>query len=207
MDKNRVEISLEGVRELLSHLQNEVVTLEAQHDQVLALLRKLEETADVDELTGLMRRKSFFQKWRAVLEDCERKVDECAVLMVDVDHFKQLNDDFGHAVGDEVLARVGRLLKQFESDHCWVGRYGGEEFCIAVRGSQEEALEMAERIREVMTHLHEEGATLVPRECTVSIGVAPSNTQDFNETSLMERADQALYQAKRTGRNRVVLAA
>jgi diguanylate cyclase (GGDEF)-like protein len=190
---------------------------------VLQVLRKFEDVANIDDLTGLLRRRSFFQKWEALLDECQRLNQESGVLMIDIDHFKRINDTHGHATGDEVIRNVASLLKQFESPDCIVGRVGGEEFAVAVRGSKSEISGVAELIRKGAEKLGADSAEL---KCTLSIGVATEDTSSTSPESsrlqgrgadrrvadrrkaaeLMNSADEALYEAKEKGRNRVCMA-
>lgn len=210
MDRERLEASLEGIRHLLSHLHGEVTALEESYSQVLLVLRKLEGACNIDDLTGLMRRRSFFQKWEALLRECQSLNEGCGMLLIDIDHFKRINDTHGHPTGDEVIKRVASLLKQFESSDCFVGRYGGEEFAIAIRGSDAELLGTAELIRRGAEKLHgpvmdENGkpSETVQWKCTLSVGMASAHKEGYDAPRLLEAADKALYEAKNRGRNQV----
>ena len=154
MDPEHLEKNLEGIRHLLSHLHGEVTVLEESYSQVLRVLRRLEDACEIDDLSGLMRRGAFFRKWEALLEECRRLNENCGVLLIDIDHFKQVNDTHGHMTGDEVIKRVGSLLKQYESPNCISGRYGGEEFAMAVKGSDAEILGLAEFVRRGLERMH-----------------------------------------------------
>ena len=213
MDQERLEASLEGIRHLLSHLHSEVSTLEAGYTQVLRVLQKFEEACDIDDLTGLMRRRSFFHKWEKLLNECRELNETCGILLIDVDHFKQVNDTHGHPTGDEVLKGISSLLKQYESPHCFCGRYGGEEFAVAVRGTDAELLGLAEFIRRGAEKLHGpvigpdgESSERAEWKCTLSVGLASAPEQSFDASRLLTAADQALYKAKKKGRNRVCAA-
>jgi diguanylate cyclase (GGDEF)-like protein len=210
MDRENLETSLAGIRHLLSHLHGEVTALEESYSQVLLVLRRLEGVANVDDLTGLMRRKAFFDKWQGLLKECEKVQQNAGILLIDIDHFKQVNDTHGHPTGDEVLKRVSGLLKQFESPSCFVGRYGGEEFAVAARGTDAELMGLAEFVRRGAEKLH--GPVLgsdgnpqpgVIWKCTLSVGVATSGKDGFDTTRLLKKADEALYTAKKKGRNQV----
>lgn len=211
MSQERLEASLEGIRHLLSHLHGEVAVLEEGYSQVLMVLRKLEGACNIDDLTGLMRRNAFFRKWEAMLEECQRSNQGCGVLLVDIDHFKRVNDTHGHPTGDEVIKRLAGLLKQYESPDCVVGRYGGEEFVVAIRGTDAEILGQAEMIRRRAERLH--GPVLdregkpdgkVEWKCTISVGMASARIEDcFDAPRLLKAADVALYEAKQKGRNQV----
>src|SRR3954463_14083036 len=112
-NQERLEASLEGIRHLLSHLHGEITTLEDSYSQVLLVLRKLEGVANVDDLSGLLRRKPFFQKWEALLNECKKVNENCGMLLIDIDHFKKINDTHGHPTGDEVIRKISSLLKQY----------------------------------------------------------------------------------------------
>jgi diguanylate cyclase (GGDEF)-like protein len=209
--QEKLEASLEGIRHLLSHLHGEVTALEASYSQVLHVLRRFEDKCDTDDLTGLLRRGSFFQKWEALLAECERLNQNCGVLMIDIDHFKKVNDTHGHPTGDEVLKRVGEMLKQYVSPDCIVGRLGGEEFVVGIKGSDAEMLGLAEFIRRGAERLHGPvvGADGKPSgsvewKCTLSVGMASAiKAKNYDSSRLMKCADEALYVAKEKGRNQV----
>jgi len=210
MDRDRLETSLEGIRHLLSHLHGEVTTLEDSYNQVLLVLRKLEGAANIDDLTGLLRRRSFFQKWNALLEECQKLNEVCGVLVIDIDFFKKINDTHGHPTGDEVIKRVSSMLKQYESPNCIVSRYGGEEFAVAIRGTDAEILGVAEFIRRGAERLHGpvvgpdgQATSNVSWKCTLSVGMASSSKTGYDAAKMMKSADDALYVAKQKGRNQV----
>src|SRR5262245_5203276 len=144
MNQEHLESSLKEIRHLLSHLHGEVTELEASYSKLLLVLERFEGQADFDDLTGLLRRRAFFRKWQTLLSTCEKMNERCCVLMIDIDHFKKINDTHGHPTGDEVIKRVASLLKQYESPTCFVSRLGGEEFAIAARATDAEMLGMAE---------------------------------------------------------------
>ena len=127
-------------------------------------------------------------------------------MMIDVDHFKSINDQHGHLVGDEVLCRLVSVITSTLRKQDYLARYGGEEFCILMPATSEiEALVIAERLRTFYagTNMGDEDA---PWYSTISIGVTDSVTSGFEFESLIEGADRALYLAKQTGRNRVISA-
>jgi diguanylate cyclase (GGDEF)-like protein len=213
MDREQptMETRLEEIRHLLSHLHGEVTALESSYTQVLSVLRKFEKAADTDDLTGLLRRRSFFQTWEALLSQCQHLNEACGVLMIDIDHFKRVNDTHGHATGDEVIKRVASLLKQYESPTCIVSRLGGEEFAVALKGTDAEILGVAEFIRRGAEKLHgpvigSDGEPLenVEWKCTLSVGMASARgSAGFDASRLLKCADEALYEAKQKGRNQV----
>lgn len=210
MNPERLETSLEAIRQLLSHLHGEITTLEDSYQQVLRVLKRFEHVANIDELSGLMRREAFFQKWNELLEECRKVERATGVLLIDIDHFKRVNDQHGHATGDEVIRRVSELLRRYESPDCITGRYGGEEFAVAIRGSDAEILGTAELIRRGVEKLH--GPVVGPDgeldnsvewRVTLSLGMASTTRHKYNAQELISAADDALYKAKRKGRNQV----
>jgi diguanylate cyclase (GGDEF)-like protein len=155
----------------------------------------------IDPLTGLANRRFFMSDADAAIARRSSRNEPLAVLLADLDHFKKINDVFGHAIGDQVLKIFAAVLNRTVGTNDLVGRIGGEEFAILLPGSDEAAaLELAERIREAFA----QGAAEVEGRAvaaTVSIGVSASRIGDL--TGLLARADGALYQAKKSGRNRV----
>lgn len=155
--------------------------------------------ATLDALTSVLTRKALDR----ALAQLEHEDAEIALVFLDVDHFKAINDGSGHAVGDRVLAAVGRLLRDHVRPSDVVGRFGGEEFVVALRdASPEAARRVADRIRQSISSSTIAG---LPRRVTVSAGVACRGAGEPLE-SLVARADLALYAAKRAGRNRVLIA-
>ena len=210
----QLEESLKEIKALLSHLHGEVAALESSYFQVLQALRRTESAADLDDLTGLWRRRAFFRKWDALLRECGKLGENCGVLMVDIDHFKRINDTHGHPTGDDVIKRIAAMLKQFEAPgKVHVGRLGGEEFVVAIRGSDAETLGIAEMIRRGGERLHgpvmdKDGNPMsnVKWRCTLSVGMASSKKDGMNPSRLLKAADEALYTAKKKGRNQVFAA-
>jgi diguanylate cyclase (GGDEF)-like protein len=166
--------------------------------------RKLREIAAHDGLTGLYNHKTFRSLLAAELERCRRYGHRSALLMVDIDHFKRVNDRYGHPAGDRVLAelsrRLGRTVRAVDS----VSRYGGEEFAIILPETPlEEAVRVAERLRQAVSS---QPIAVVDGETvtvTVSIGAAVTVVQPVCADVLIEEADRALYAAKTGGRDRV----
>lgn len=171
------------------------------------MVAQLEETSSTDALTGLPNRRSLFGEGLRLAGACLRGGGPCAVLMIDLDHFKQINDSHGHAAGDRALAHVAGLIRSAARASDLVARYGGEEFVVlAPNAGPREARVLAERIR---TRVAAEACPLPSGgfSCTVSIGAAAleaggNDAQRAFEEAL-QRADQALYRAKDQGRNRV----
>ena len=163
-----------------------------------------EARASTDALTGLPNRR-YFDEYVAMLARRRRAEDRVGVLMIDIDHFKAVNDTHGHAVGDDVLRAVGGAIAQAVREDDVPARFGGEEFSVLLRNpSPDVAIEVAERVRRTVAQL-DLTKVGVP-SVSVSVGVAVARKPDSPLTELIEAADGALYEAKRGGRDRVVAA-
>jgi diguanylate cyclase (GGDEF)-like protein len=157
-----------------------------------------------DALTGLPNRLAVEERLRAEsLRRSARRGTACAVLMIDIDFFKPINDTHGHATGDEVLAQVARLLAATVRESDFVARYGGEEFLVLL---PETTLAGARTVAEKLRDVVEASPHPVAGRMTVSIGLAMAEQLTGDLAAVMAQADAALYEAKRTGRNRVVVA-
>ncbi|MCE8034511.1 GGDEF domain-containing protein [Billgrantia tianxiuensis] len=189
-----------------------VVSLAANHFQ-LSLLLRLYRQATHDPLTGLFNRGALevhlekIQAWQRETEGQDSLGHvPCSLLMLDLDHFKRINDSYGHSVGDGVLCQFAELLVRQTRRHDCVARYGGEEFVIILVGSgPARALEVAERIRFAVEKTEFRGHDDEPIPVTTSIGVTRLE-QDEPPREALRRADEALYRAKREGRNQVISA-
>lgn len=165
---------------------------------------RVKQLAYVDGLTGIHNRRFFEMRIGEELERAARFQGRMAVIMVDIDLFKQLNDEFGHLLGDEVLRSVAIVLKQQLRKVDMVCRFGGEEFAIVLpETSGENAATVAEKLRRHIANFPFAG---VPRPVTISCGVADYPLHGTSRDEVMAAADAALFRAKRTGRNRVVTA-
>jgi diguanylate cyclase (GGDEF)-like protein len=168
------------------------------------LIRELELQASRDTLTGLVNRRYLLAEANQQLQTALRTPHRLALLIIDLDHFKQINDQYGHLAGDEVLVAVVDAFKRHLRTGDCLGRLGGEEFALFMPGAtQAEATDMAERLRQAAAalQLNLQGH---PLRQTVSIGIALLQKDDVSLSTLMHRADQAMYAAKTQGRNRVV---
>lgn len=164
---------------------------------------QLEAKSSRDQMTGFLNREAFFETFK----QARRKSDVGALALIDADHFKTVNDTYGHLVGDEALKLISGAIRSSIREHDIAGRVGGEEFCVFLPGAQEEeAAQISERIRAEVEKLsfRPDGGPRHP--LTVSIGVALTNGQQPT-SQVMRRADRCLYDAKEQGRNAVVLAA
>ena len=190
-----------------AELEQRMLSLQRENLDLIVRNRTLSEVSSRDSLTGLYNRWFVMEKIDSELNRSLRHGSPMSLLMLDVDHFKRVNDTWGHTVGDQVLQAIGQLLR----DSCRVydvpGRYGGEEFCIVLPETHTgNTTAVAERIRRRL-----ESTTLPCGDdsitVTASIGIAGMNEAGEGEmlspAGLIERADQALYRAKHRGRNRV----
>jgi diguanylate cyclase (GGDEF)-like protein len=163
---------------------------------------ELERLSTTDILTGLGNRRHLMNLLPQEIERARRAGQPFSILMLDVDHFKEYNDEHGHQAGDEVLARVGTVLQGGIRPYDCAARYGGEEFLVVLSGvSLDDARDCAERIRKKV-----QGERFDGRTVTVSIGVAEYPTHGESENAIIAQADAALFRAKRAGRDRVVCA-
>lgn len=175
--------------------------LERSHRDLENANEQLRRLAVTDELTGLSNRRAFEERLRLEFSMARRRRRELSVLILDVDNFKNINDRFGHAAGDEVLRRLGRLLKTTVRLPDLAVRYGGEEFVILLPESGEEGA--AGLSRRLMNRVAEEIWDNEP--ITISIGMAALNQSMESGLEIVTLADEALYAAKRAGKNRAVL--
>jgi diguanylate cyclase (GGDEF)-like protein len=165
---------------------------------------RTQQLAYLDGLTGIFNRRFFEMRIREELERAQRYNTNLAVVMLDIDYFKKLNDEFGHLLGDEVLRQVSTIFQQHLRKGDVVCRYGGEEFALLLpQTSGENAYEVAEKLRRTVETYHFPG---VPRPVTISAGVAAFPACGKTRDEVVSAADAALYHAKLSGRNRVISA-
>ena len=186
----------------------EVIAMQAAQAVLRAqLFEAMERMATTDGLTGLLNHRTFQQRFDEVLAQARRYGRKVSVLLTDVDHFKSVNDTYGHPTGDLVLKGVARVLKEKARDTDIVARYGGEEFAIVMPETDGKGAHViAERIREaIMAEVFqsEQG----PLKVTLSVGVATYPDSHQDKQGLFDLADQCLYFAKRNGRNQSVTVA
>ncbi len=162
---------------------------------------RLRELASTDELTGLMTRRALRELSPVLVQHEQRRDREVALLMLDIDHFKRINDQFGHPMGDAVLKQVALALRSQLRPDALLARYGGEEFVAVVPvDSLPTARRVAERLREAIASLDWRGLLSLPGGVTVSVGVSMLGRGEELDAG-MKRADEALYRAKHEGRN------
>ena len=169
----------------------------------MKLEKYLESLATIDGLTGVLNRRAWMEKAQEELERAKRYKYPFAIVMLDIDDFKRVNDTWGHLAGDNVLRTIGNILKECSRKVDCPGRYGGEEFVLLMpHTTGEDALVVAERLRKTI----EETNMGVPTKITATFGVSwfdPENP-DFDLDQILLKADKALYYGKRIGKNRVV---
>jgi len=154
-----------------------------------------------DDLTGLFNRRYFDEAIASEVIRATRYNRDLSLIFMDVDHFKNFNDELGHQLGDAALRKISAILKEVVRETDIATRYGGEEFVVILpETSKEDARAVAEKIRETIASAVIDGAT---KKVTISAGVATFGPDGRNAAELIGRADQAVYQAKRDGRDRV----
>lgn len=214
--------SLNQQNELLK-LQQEVTTTAVQNARLSILLlltvlgfavvwalrtrrmqRHFQQLAQSDSLTGAASRPHFMTHGRHLLDKAQRSGGQAALLIMDLDFFKTVNDEHGHAVGDEMLRRAADCCRETLAPHGLFGRLGGEEFGFILPGkSVTEAIELADACRQAVHTIHY-GPPEQPSRLSASFGVTSTTEEGFDLRDLLVAADGALYEAKRKGRNRVV---
>ncbi|GGC82910.1 sensor domain-containing diguanylate cyclase [Undibacterium terreum] len=208
MDTQMRALSGQQVR-LLTRLSGQVmalIELRAKDRELSASLNVMQKLATYDDLTGLLNRRALLARLQEEVERARRIVHPLSVIMLDLDHFKQINDTHGHMAGDVVLHGVGKFLRERLRVTDSAGRYGGEELCLILPGtSLEDAAAVAEKLRQAL-----ETAEFVTSAgsiaATASFGVVAGQPgPKLSTSSLLDAADQAMYRAKENGRNRVEL--
>lgn len=165
--------------------------------------RQLEHHASIDNLTGLFNRGWLNKKFNSLLERCKKDQKAFSYLMLDIDHFKKVNDNYGHLVGDLVLQKTAEMLNNIVRTADYVVRYGGEEIAILLpNATADNAVKLAERICKIISYNEIEYETNKTLTITLSIGVS-TLTNNESTTELIKLADTALYYAKAHGRNQV----
>jgi diguanylate cyclase len=172
-------------------------------------LGQVQNEAATDPLTSLLNRRGFDRDVAALMVSRKHGLFGCSLLIGDIDHFKRVNDTYGHPFGDQVIKGVAQIIKQVVKGEDMAARLGGEEFAVLLPDTPlQGAMSVAERIRKAVgkTRITKSGADGVANQITLSLGVAAAEDGDSLE-GLLKRADRALYRAKQSGRNRVKCAA
>lgn len=192
VDRSGNLLWIEGILEDITERINAEKTL---HEKKL----ELEKLATTDILTGSYNRYSIMEQIKEEIHRHKRKEEAFSIIMYDFDHFKQINDNFGHIAGDHVLKEATKAIRQVIREIDKIGRYGGEEFLILLPFSDlSNALEVAQRVKDAVAFYHFEDVGQV----TISLGVAQYDKNESLE-SLLKRVDEKMYQSKYSGRNKV----
>jgi two-component system chemotaxis response regulator CheY len=180
-----------------------IVKLETGLSESLA---REEERSGLDSLTGLPNRRALHARARAEMSRAEREKTSVGVVMMDVDHFKRINDQLGHAAGDDALRLVADVLRSGKRDYDFPGRWGGEEFLVILPGaSLDHAVAVAERLRVSMSlvRLRLPGSEALVLESSFGVSSASPGKSPIGLDEFLRQADDAMYRAKAAGRNRV----
>ncbi|HEY3329419.1 MAG TPA: GGDEF domain-containing protein [Capsulimonadaceae bacterium] len=197
-------ITLASVASLLVSVGVTILNNSRAHKDLALLHREMEGLASIDPLTGLRNRRGFMQVGEAVVTLAARHDKPVSLLMCDIDHFKNVNDTFGHDVGDRVLEAVAFAIQSGLRENDIAGRLGGEEFAILLGDTDISGAEtVAEHIRDAVSRIDQPLG--LSSTVTVSIGIADRHEGAPDLKSLLRLADEALYKAKHSGRNRWVL--
>jgi diguanylate cyclase (GGDEF)-like protein len=201
---NEVSYLTQVFNHMVSSLRRGQAEISQAHEALIEKNRELHLLSITDGLTGLFNRKHLMDLFDMEMARTRRYRIPFTVMIADIDHFKKINDTYGHLAGDSVLRRIADTLVQVvrECDH--VGRYGGEEFLIILPNSDAiGAMQMAQRIREKISQVrfHNDGNTI---SMTISVGVAQCVDGKDSVEAILSRADTALYQAKANGRNQAI---
>ncbi|PCJ21886.1 MAG: hypothetical protein COB04_01495 [Gammaproteobacteria bacterium] len=196
-DITELEIKNKELREAFEKLEESKQEILRQNHELLVLATR-------DPLTDLLNRRSLFESFDSLLAEAQEDQSPLCCIMVDIDHFKAVNDNFGHAVGDKVIKVVANILIETARQIDIVGRFGGEEFVVILPGLDiKGAANVGERIRQVIEGVDGNSFPGLP-SITSSFGVSTLTPQIGSSNELLELADKALYVAKESGRNRVI---
>ncbi|MEM1067769.1 MAG: diguanylate cyclase [Planctomycetota bacterium] len=191
------------VEEHRAELERMLSLLRSSRDEIKRKNSELEILATQDALTGCLNRRAFFETFESLWSEAKALSTPLSCIMIDVDHFKNVNDTYGHHTGDEVLRQVSKVVRRLHKEDGVVCRYGGEEFCVLLpHYDLNRALEAAEQTREAIAAIR----LLEPSQLrlTASLGVSELRFDPSDPQDLINQADVCLYVAKREGRNRVI---
>ena len=188
---------------VISELQKTLLVMEANYQKAVSNLNLLKDKVEKDDLTSLLRRNSFLKRMHKLLMESYIDGKEVHVVMIDLDHFKRINDKYGHQTGDVVLERVSELIRAYLRPQDIAGRYGGEEIIVAMQTNYAEAVGIAEKIRQAVreNRMKSAGHSDQNFNVTLSVGIASSYRFGFDGRALIQKADEALYISKAAGRD------
>lgn len=196
--KKAVEERNRWKKKAINELEQVRKELESKQKELLELNETLQRLAITDELTGLHNRRSYSKSLSQNLSLYKRTSNPFSLLMIDIDHFKHINDTYGHLTGDQILKELALILEDQSREYDIVARYGGEEFALILPNTNmDDSIVIAERIRRSI-----EIATWTIPSVTVSIGIATSMIGE-TKRAIQSRADEALYLSKNKGRNQI----
>ena len=199
--------SLTGNVERMCMLVYDVTDQASSQLNIEGLNNQLTEMSRVDGLTRLYNRRYWQERFQSLYRLAKRRESANTAVMLDIDHFKAVNDNYGHQAGDKVIQTLAQIIKKQTRETDLAGRYGGEEFAIILAdASGDGAMQVAERIRKAAeaTEVTHDGQSI---RFTVSLGLAEFSPAFHNEMQWLDLADQALYEAKENGRNQAILRA
>ena len=218
------EISLLDQKNKVLELENQIIESAAEKKQILISLLviavlslvcwgaltkraqyRLKDRAEHDELTGIFNRYYFNELASSSLKYCAKTEQDVSLILFDLDNFKKINDTYGHTVGDWVLVKTIQTCKKLCRKNDIIGRFGGEEFTILLPGCNEKkALQLAEKYRQAIFDISTR-ETGYDFQISASFGICPTLTESNTLQEVIKAADQAMYNAKRSGRNQVCL--
>jgi len=189
--------SVRGADGYVSRIVGRILNIDDEKQKELELKRK----ADKDALTGLYNKGTATELIKDAVESASSDGEISAIIMIDLDHFKSVNDTFGHAVGDTVLEKTGKILSDTFKGRDIVGRMGGDEFMILMRDIKggNDALKISEKLNEQLTQEVKDSQGMVTVTASIGITVCDGSIRDYQ--TLFEQADKALYDTKERGRN------
>ncbi len=163
---------------------------------------KFSKLSQQDSLTSLLNRRHWQEKVQSLMEQCKQSQIPASMVFIDIDYFKKINDQHGHSIGDDVLLAITNIIKKEVPDSAIAGRFGGDEFAIALPISRSYAKTIANNICNQVRNLEIDTATNL--NCTVSIGISEIDHKNHTLRDWIDAADKSLYQAKNTGKNQVI---
>lgn len=199
------EIRLRTNNEKLGELQNNLLNMKNEINRVQERTKTLEQEVLLDSLTGISNHRAYEKRLHEEIQRFQRYKQIFSLILFDVDHFKQVNDRYGHRAGDKCLKEIINRVKPCLRTTDFLARYGGEEFIIIITGTgKEDAFQVAEKIRRIVerTRFLFQGQEI---PVTISLGVTEITSGDTNPDTLFTRVDSAMYKAKNSGRNRVCM--